>query len=615
MSKVEVGWFEPPSELCGHTAPEYPMNVTAGAIQRISTLASVTLAFTTAALAQYEQIQELGSADGHVMVSGDFNGDGIADVAFGNRFTEVVRVFLSPSMLEIQLTDPTASAAIGFGTALAAGDLDNDGDDELVVTANDVVPGGGVAYVYAGGPTGPTLSVSIGAPVTTPAQLNFGSSATITPDTDNNGFAEVVVGAPGLQLLDPGGVFFFDVSGALTGGSPPVMTKSIIPSALTQAGIRRFGLDVEGGDFDNDGFGGVAVIWVSLALSNGGVISHDEGNPLNPGSGPPGISRRLVSWHRNGNQPISDMYEFSPGWNNVGLSMANTGDLEASGTTADDGDDLVLGDSRNNQVILYTPETGLGTIESGDVTMIDGLPNEELGREVVGIGDLNVDGRGDALVVGKTGRVRVLSGGPRPSQAGTWQRGFEMGSFQAGGTALLHLLSSSDYNGDGFTDFAFYDAFLDNLSLVSFASLQPGSVSTTANPLYTQGLANGVCLPIFLQGSMVGATSGVVLASSNDQGQWTNHGLSLPFPMGDPLVRRAFSDPTFLVSTNPVALNAAGNGTSGILKAPDPNADYPGGSSMPIYFGFYSTNDTPIAFNNTWLDSSDTTALEIVFEY
>jgi hypothetical protein len=100
--------------------------------------------------------------------------------------------------------------------------------------------------------------------------------------------------------------------------------------------------------------------------------------------------------------------------------------------------------------------------------VIAGLPEENIGSAIAGIGDVNGDGRTDLLLgaSGKSGNARggayVLYGraanDPFPalfslSELGNGQRGFALEGEQDGDTAGVAVAAAGDLNGDGSTDF------------------------------------------------------------------------------------------------------------------------------------------------------------------
>ncbi|MEV0647595.1 FG-GAP repeat protein [Phytomonospora sp. NPDC050363] len=106
---------------------------------------------------------EDGDRFGHATAFGDFNGDGHADIAVAapgeniGSTSNVGEIFVFQGSARGLLTTSVVGiypayheAEWGFGSSLATGDFDGDGLDDLAVGA----PGANVVYVYTGGDTG-----------------------------------------------------------------------------------------------------------------------------------------------------------------------------------------------------------------------------------------------------------------------------------------------------------------------------------------------------------------------------------------------------------------------------------------------------------------------------
>ncbi len=183
-----------------------------------------------------EPVDRFGAA----LAAGDFNGDGIEDLAIGSP-QEVVGTLLNAGAVSIHWGTPlgithegaviyTAQDAGGqdqaqmqFGFALAAGDFNGDGRDDLAIGApgSDLgipLAGAGQVYVMAGGPNGLSNWLELNQAEAGGAQEvgdRFGTSLAVGNfNGDATPYADLAVGAPG-EDSNAGAVSWF--TGSLLG--------------------------------------------------------------------------------------------------------------------------------------------------------------------------------------------------------------------------------------------------------------------------------------------------------------------------------------------------------------------------------------------------------------
>lgn len=150
---------------------------------------------------------------GAAVSSEDVNGDSYADIIAGAPrcpVTEVesgaVLIFHGsaaglPDTPQQQLSN--GGTNVGFGIAVnTAGDVDNDGYNDVIVGAyryTDDQSEEGTAFIYFGGPSGLASTPGWHAEGNK-AETQFGYSVSTAGDVDNDGYADVIIGAPEYRI-------------------------------------------------------------------------------------------------------------------------------------------------------------------------------------------------------------------------------------------------------------------------------------------------------------------------------------------------------------------------------------------------------------------------------
>ncbi|HKQ56594.1 MAG TPA: FlgD immunoglobulin-like domain containing protein [Candidatus Eisenbacteria bacterium] len=245
---------------------------------------------------------EPGDRHGSALATGDFNNDGYDDLAVGAPFDDVTVgmsnvgdagavvisygskhgiTHLGAQLRTAQSIGGSSTIGAQFGYALAAGDFDGDGDDDLAIGAPyETVTGhatAGRVYVLHGGPTGlaatlarTVIQTDLGGVIENGDQFgasfavgNFDGDATLRED--------LAIGAPG-EDADAGAAFFMHGSATgLTNVGGGWFKASTL--GFTDQAAARFGYALAAGRFVGDAS-------VDLIV---GAPYHDIGQTLNAG--------------------------------------------------------------------------------------------------------------------------------------------------------------------------------------------------------------------------------------------------------------------------------------------------------------------------------------------
>ena len=140
-------------------------------------------------------------------------------------------------------------ANASVGDSVATGDVNGDGNDDLLLGAPNVNGGSGYVYLILGpdsgafGPVGATATIS-GAT----ASDHAGSAIYAASDFDGDGSDDVLIGAPDYGTTDYGQAYLFygPISGSLS------VTSADASFTTTSSG--NLGVALDGFDLDGDGY-------------------------------------------------------------------------------------------------------------------------------------------------------------------------------------------------------------------------------------------------------------------------------------------------------------------------------------------------------------------------
>jgi len=353
-----------------------------------------------------------------VSTAGDVNGDGFADIIIGadvknNNKGEVYVIYgnltfsfsdlsldltrLDPATTGFQITGGDIDDHLGLSVS-AAGDVNGDGYDDIIIGAYGKDNKRGTAYVVYGNKTSSLsdLDLSLNAldPKTTGFAIrgsadgdHFGWSVSTAGDVNNDGYADIIVGAP-KKSNNRGAAYVIY-------GNETVEMRNIDLSSETGGYMIT-------GSADNDYFGS--------SVSRAGDVNNDGYDDIIIGA-----------YGKNNNQGV--VY-------------------------------VVYGGDKSSLAPIDLAFTALDPAETG-FTMTGSAQNDYFGYAVSRAGDVNNDGFDDVVVGAfnshnQKGAVYIIFGNLTSSSSG--DRGFVITGEMAGDHLGYSVRAAGDVNGDGYDD-------------------------------------------------------------------------------------------------------------------------------------------------------------------
>lgn len=442
-------------------------------VSLLLTLPIVTHAASFSSWAEFTGKATGDQAGYSVAMVGDVNGDGYDDMTVAAMYNSdggvgAGAVFLlygsatastgtQSLSTAAEFTGEAAGDEAGFSVA-GAGDVDNDGYDDLLIGApdnDDTAANAGAIYLVYGQATNYTGVHSLSAAIEFKGEAagdQAGYSVAGVGDLDNDGFADFLFGAPrnDAAASNAGAVYLSRGRASKFSG---VYSLSAATKLKGAAADDRAGYSVAGaGDVNNDGYADFLI----------GAPNNDDGGS-NAGEVYLSYGRSaLFTGINNSLANIPIKFTGGAANNSVGSSVAGAGDVNGDGY-----DDVLVGSYgigvSGTTYLIYGSTVTSETISLSTVAGFTGeAVTDEIAQSVVaGAGDVNNDGYADFLIgaplnddVADNAGVAYLEYGQSSQYTGTQSvsSATKFSGVTDSDEAGFSVAGAGDVNGDGYAD-------------------------------------------------------------------------------------------------------------------------------------------------------------------
>ena len=420
---------------------------------------------------------------GNTLAVGDFNGDGINDLAVSTPYdggdfglwSGSVHIFLGTltGLSDLESQTFTAGDSLGFNTqsgvqmglGLASGDFNGDQFSDLAIGGPMNIDDGGVnagaVVILAGSASGLQIT---GLPAIQNESVAGESGAVISSgDINGDQFDDIVVSSPNRGANGEVDVYFGSADGITTAGSQILVQNDVIGSAAS------FGSSSIVADFNNDAFDDVAIgIPNGSASSDPGMegmidIYYGSASGLDPAAN---VRFTQLGDAISGTGEAGDSFGFSlesgdfnmDGFADlvVGSPDENSGSTESSGAM-----NVILGSADgitdvNDFIVGQGNPSGISTTAAAGDKFGYSFASADFNND--GFADVAISAPGETDSDGESGLVHILFGdeGGFNTEADTVfsiaDFSFPNEEYDIAGANFGRVMLASDFNGDTFAD-------------------------------------------------------------------------------------------------------------------------------------------------------------------